>query len=118
MAIFAFSAEFVAANNLGRIDDTASAATTVGRRGQQNSFPNPADPIPRNTAGNVGGRDFSGHAFDRMQERGFTPTVIENAIQNGARTPGAKPNTFQHFDTVNNFNVITNSETGRVITVF
>jgi filamentous hemagglutinin len=108
----------LAAENVGRIDDSASAATTVGRRGQQNSFPNPNHPVPRNTSGTVNNREFSGHAFDRMQERGFTPSVIENAIQHGTRTPGRTPGTFQHFDPVNKFNVITDGATGRVITVF
>ena len=117
-SLIPFLAYCVATKNVGRIDDTASAATTVVRRGQQNSFPNPAHPVPRTTPGNIGGRDFSGHAFDRMQERGFTPTVVENAIQSETRTPGAKPNTFQYFDSVNNINVITNSQTGRVITVY
>jgi hypothetical protein len=100
------------------IDDTASAATTVGRRGQQGTFPNPTAPAPRNAPGTVGGRGFSGHAFDRMQERGYTPSVVENAIQHGRATPGRTPGTVQHFDEVNKFNVITDDATGSVITVF
>ena len=39
------------------------------------------------------GRDYSGHAFDRMQERGVTPSVVENAIKNGERTLGNQPGT-------------------------
>jgi len=101
-----------------QIDDAASAATTVGRRGQQANFPNPNAPIPRNAPGTVGGREFSGHAFDRMQERGFVPSVVENAIQHGAATPGSAAGTLRHFDPVNKFNVITDAATGRVITVF
>jgi RHS repeat-associated protein len=101
-----------------QIDDAASAATTVGRRGQQVHFPNPNAPKPRNAPGTVAGRDYSGHAFDRMQERGFVPSVVENAIQTGKATPGASPGTIQHFDPVNKFKVITDAATGRVITVF
>jgi|GEM_PF-6642843 len=42
------------------------------------------------------------------------PSVVENAIQNGVRTAGSEPGTFQHvFEGVK---VITN-EGGRVITV-
>lgn len=94
-----------------------SARTPVGRSGQQNNFPNPNAPKPRNAPETINGRDFSGHAIDRMQERGFTPSVIENAIQNGARGAGNRPNTSVFTDSVNNLRVITNSENGRVITV-
>ena len=52
-----------------------------------------------------------------MQERGFTPSVVENALNNGIRTSGNKPNTSVFTDTANNFRAITNTETGRVITV-
>jgi RHS repeat-associated protein len=38
-----------------------------------------------NTASEIGGRRFSGHALDRMQERGFTPSVIEEAINYGTK---------------------------------
>jgi hypothetical protein len=49
-----------------------------------------------------------------MQGRGFTPTVVENAIQSGVRSVGNQPGTFQHvFEGVK---VITN-ESGGVITV-
>ncbi|WP_200898011.1 RHS repeat-associated core domain-containing protein, partial [Arsukibacterium sp. MJ3] len=96
---------------------TKSARTPVGRSGQKNNFPNPNAPKPRNAPESINGRDYSGHAIDRMQERGFTPSVIENALQNGARTVGNKPNTSLFTDTVNKFRVVTNSETGNVITV-
>jgi len=78
----------VAGNNLGRIDDSASAATTVGRKGQQHSFPNPKNPRPRNIPGNINGRKYTGHALDRMQERGFTPSVVEDAIKNAIPQSG------------------------------
>lgn len=107
-----------AARGTGQLDDAISAATPVGRRGQQATIPNPSTPQPRNVPGTVNGRDFSGHAFDRMQERGFTPSVVDNAIQRGTRTPGTTPGTFHHFDPANKLNVITDAATGRVITVF
>jgi len=94
-----------------------SARTPVGRSGQQNNFPNPNAPKPRNAPETINGRDYSGHAIDRMQERGFTPSVVENALNNGVKGAGNKPNTSVFTDTVNNFRVITNSETGKVITV-
>jgi hypothetical protein len=50
-----------------------------------------------------------------MQSRGFTPTVVENAIQNGVRSAGNKAGSFQYlFDGVR---VIMNGA-GDVVTVF
>lgn len=57
-----------------------SPRTPVGRSGQQTHFLNPNAPQPRNSPTTINGRDFSGHALDRMQERGFTPSVVENTI--------------------------------------
>jgi len=94
-----------------------SARTPVGRSGQQNNFRNPNSPKPRNAPETINGRDYSGHAIDRMQERGYTPSVIENALQNGALSAGNKPNTSLYTDTVNKLRVVTNSETGNVITL-
>ncbi|MGR5287732.1 DUF4258 domain-containing protein [Vibrio maritimus] len=62
-------------------------------------------------------RTYSGHAIDRMQERGCTPSVVENALKNGTPSPGNKPNTTVFTDTANNVRVVTNSETGNVVTV-
>ena len=78
----------VAPKTVGKIDDTASAATTVGRQGQQHSFPNPKAPRPRNTPGTVNGRDYTGHALDRIQERGLTPSVVEDTIKHGVPSTG------------------------------
>jgi filamentous hemagglutinin len=52
-----------------------------------------------------------------MQERGYTPTVIENAIRNGSRANGNKPNTIVITDSINNFRVIMNPKSNKVITV-
>lgn len=86
------------------------ASTPVGRSGN-----------PMNTQGNaptnIGGRDYSGHAVDRMQGRGIPPSAVENTIQNGRAMPGNRPGTTSHYDPVNNLTVITNSSTGRVVTV-
>lgn len=112
---------FTDAHNGGvtRVESPAPATSEapVGRSGQQVNFPNPSAPKPRNQPEIIDGRDFSGHAIDRMQERGFTPSVIENAIRNGEVTAGNRPNTSVFTDTVNNIRVITNTETGRVITI-
>ena len=94
-----------------------SARTPVGRSGQQNNFPNINAPKPRNSPETINGRDYSGHAIDRMQERGYTPSVIENALQNGTHSVGNKPNTSLYTDTANKLRVVTNSKTGNVVTV-
>jgi RHS repeat-associated protein len=70
-----------------------------------------------NLPGEVGGRTYSGHAFDRMQGRGLVPSVIENTILLGRPSPGSRPNTTQYYDPINNTTVVVNSTTGRVITV-
>jgi len=77
----------------------------------------PMPPRPRNSPTTINGRDYSGHAIDRMQERGFVPSVVENAIQTGTRTPGKPPGTTVCTNTVNNLRVIVDSATGRVVTV-
>ncbi|WP_437983585.1 FG-GAP-like repeat-containing protein [Sorangium sp. So ce117] len=107
-----------AARGAGLIDDAASAATPVGRRGQQVTFPNPSAPKPRNAPTTLLGRDFSGHALDRMQERGFTPSVVQNAIEHGVATPQAGRGTIIYRDPVNKFNVSVDATNGRVVTVF
>ena len=73
---------------VSQIDDAVSARTPVGRQGQNTSFPNPNAPIPRNTSGTVNGRNYSGHAFDRMQERGLAPSVVEDTIRRGSQSHG------------------------------
>lgn len=94
-----------------------AARTPVGRKGQQVDFPNPNAPKPRNNPATINGINYSGHAIDRMQERGYTPTVIENAIRNGSRANGNKPNTIVITDSINNFRVIMNPKSNKVITV-
>jgi RHS repeat-associated protein len=59
------------------------ASTPVGRRGA------PLDVVDgSNSPAVINGRTYSGHALDRMQARGLTPSVVEDAIANGASSPG------------------------------
>jgi hypothetical protein len=53
----------------------------TGRRGYPND--NPAYQPNRNTRAEIFGRTFSGHALDQMQNRGITPSVVRDMIQNG-----------------------------------
>ncbi len=74
----------------------------------------PYQPL-RNGDAVIGGRTFGGHALDQMQNRGLIPSVVENAIQTGMRSPDPIVGRFRFFDAVNKFTVITEGE--RVVTV-
>jgi hypothetical protein len=67
-----------------------------------------------NSPTTINGRDYTGHGLDRMQGRGVTPSVVEDAIQNGVPTPGNTPGTTVY--TGPNVTVVTGSG-GQVITV-
>ena len=106
-----------------------SPRTPVGRSGGGNRptadpgpkgpdvWPNPNAPAPRNAPTTINGRDYSGHAIDRMQGRGYVPSVVDDAIRTGTPTAGNTPGTTVFTDTVNNLRVIVNSDTGRVVTI-
>jgi hypothetical protein len=85
-----------------------------GRKGFE--LKNPHYQKSRNTPAIINNREFSGHALDQMQNRGLTPSVVENAIKKNNLFP-TRPGTSGYYDTINNFHVITNSKTGRIITV-
>lgn len=112
------SAGTVAKEGRRLIDDAASATTPVGRRRHQATFPNPEAPSPRNAPTKLFGREFSGHALDRMQEREFTPSIVQNAIEHGVPTPQPERGTIIYWDAVNKFNVSVDAANGRVVTVF
>ena len=91
-------------------DGDKAPSTPTGQRGS------PLDVAPgSNRPTNIGGRDYSGHALDRMQGRGVPPSAVEDAIQNGARTPGNKPSTDVY--TGSNGVVVVTGDGGRVVTV-
>ena len=69
----------------------------------------------RNKPANIQGRTYSGHSLDQMQNRGFTPSVIEETIQRGSHSIGKTPGTMVYYDSANDVTVILNTE-GRVIT--
>ena len=82
---------------------------------QQVAHPTLADYQPvRNMPTNIGGRDYSRHALDRMQDRGIPPSVVENTIKNGKKSP-SRDGTFSHYDSTNNVTVITNNSGGVVM---
>ena len=57
------------------------------------------------------------HAISRMQERGYTPTVVENVIKNGVSRVGNESSATVYTDNVNNISAVVDSTSGRVITV-
>eukprot|EP01133_Synstelium_polycarpum_P025348 gene25348-30425_t len=59
------------------------ASTPVGGRGDREINVKPGT----NRPGIVNGREYTGHAFDRMQERGILPSLVEQAIREGLATP-------------------------------
>jgi len=69
-----------------------------------------------NKATNIAGRDYTGHAQDRMQGRGIPPSAVENTIRTGISSPGRVPGTTVHYDPVNDITVVTDTATGRVVT--
>ena len=97
-AVQAANAEKAAADN---------ATNFVGRRGA------PLE-VNNNTATTIGNREYSGHALDRMQGRGLTPTVVDDIIKTGTPTQGSTLGTTVYTNA--NGTVVVNS-TGKVVTV-
>jgi hypothetical protein len=88
-------------------------STPVGRRGSHLKVP-PGTNDPTT----IYGRPYSGHALDRMQERGIYPSVVENTIQTGTPAPGREIGTTLYHDPVNNVTVVIDDAGGRVITTW
>ncbi len=70
----------------------------------------------RNESTFINGRKYSGHALDRMQDRGIMPSFVENTINTGNVSPTDLPGRFAHHDPVNKIRVIV-GEKGQIITV-
>lgn len=95
---------------------TSEAALPLGGKNNQMNQPkNPSYQPVRNQTSTVGNREYSGHALDRMQDRGIMPSVVENTIKTGAAT-SSRGNTTVYYDATNNVSVVTNSS-GKVVTV-
>ena len=85
------------------------------KHNQMNQPKNPSYQSHRNTLTNIGGREYSGHALDRMQDRGIMPSVVENTVEHGVPSSSYGGKT-QFYDSVNNVSAILN-ENGKVVTV-
>ena len=81
------------AKALGLADDAARAggglADDVARAVPMGSSRSPMKiPGQQNVPTTIGGRQYTGHALDSMQSRGITPSVVEDTLARGVRTPG------------------------------
>jgi filamentous hemagglutinin len=85
------------------------------KQNQMNQPKNPSYQPVRNVPATISNREYSGHSLDRMQDRGITPSVVENVIKSGVSQP-SRGGTTAHYDAANNISVVTNSS-GKVITV-
>jgi RHS repeat-associated protein len=101
----------------------SSASAPVGRRttlggdgSQTPQYVNPQYQSVQNTPATIGGRAYSGHALDQMQNRGVVPSVVENTVATGTPMPGNTPGTTVFHDPVNHVRVVVN-QSGRVVTV-
>ncbi|BBB62226.1 hypothetical protein UNDKW_3953 [Undibacterium sp. KW1] len=94
--------------------ESGSSLPLGSRYNQMNQPKNPGYQPVRNEAGTVDNTDYSGHALDRMQDRGIMPSVIADTIANGVATPGRGGTTI-YFSKTNNVTVVTNSD-GKVVT--
>ncbi|MFF8554809.1 DUF4258 domain-containing protein [Streptomyces sp. NPDC015501] len=99
------------------IRDSTATDSTSNRYGREINVSIPEGYTARNAPADIGGREYSGHALDRMQGRGFVPSVVEHTIETGESSPGRHEGTSVHYNPVDRFSVITNTENGRVITV-
>ncbi|KPN70588.1 hypothetical protein AKG09_11305 [Neisseria sp. 83E34] len=85
------------------------------RRFQMNQPKNPSYQPVRNLPAKIGKRKYSGHALDRMQDRGIMPSVVENTIKTGTKSPSRGASTV-HYDKINKITVVTNKKS-KVVTV-
>ncbi|VHO00999.1 hypothetical protein RHT_00271 [Candidatus Rhabdochlamydia sp. T3358] len=70
----------------------------------------------RNEAAVINGRKYTGHALDRIQDRGFMPSIIENTLEIGHVSPADFPGGLEYYDSINRIKVIVNKN-GQIITV-
>ena len=94
----------------------AAAGNNTGLMGSKGfELKNPKG-VTYNTPGSVAGREYTGHAFDQMQNRGIMPSVVENTVKVGTPTLGKVSGTTAFYDPVNNVSVIIDTQSGRVVT--
>ncbi|EJN03275.1 RHS repeat-associated core domain-containing protein [Herbaspirillum sp. YR522] len=109
------------------IAKTAKAISDICRPGSSDHGPPASGPVGRrgslmqvetgtNSPANISGRDYTAHALDQMQGRGYTPTVIEDAINTGSSSVGNTAGTTVYTNSSNGVRVVIDNSSGRVIT--
>ena len=73
--------------------------------------------LGRNKPCMIGTYRFSGHALDRMQDRGIPLSVIKNALKSKNIRPGHNPGELEMIDMLNKIIVVLDKATKTVITV-
>jgi len=103
----------MAAATVGGIGNRGTGAS--GSRGDP--LAQPGFQPSRNKATTIGNREYTGHALDQMQNRGLTPTVVEDTISSRNYVgPGNRPNTKIYYSPENGVRIVTNDQ-GHVVTV-
>ncbi len=70
----------------------------------------------RNPPTVINGRKYSGHAIDRMQDRGIMPSVVESTIKNGIESLNKVEGRVQFFDPIENITVVMENDVVMTIT--
>jgi hypothetical protein len=86
----------------------------MGKKGFE--LKNPKFQKGQNQPATINGQNYSGHALDQMQNRGITPSVVEETLKNGTQL-ATRGNAYHIYDPKNNISVIINNETKNIITV-
>ncbi|MFY7842685.1 MAG: DUF4258 domain-containing protein [Rhabdochlamydiaceae bacterium] len=76
---------------------------------------NPSYQPLKNSLATIQGCAYSAHALDQMQNRGFTPSLLEETIQNGTSMSNKVTGRMQFNNPANHISVIT--EDGKVVAV-
>lgn len=117
------SAEAIAdaSADMNAAEEGASASTensinkeSTGYKGSRGNELKNRGSAARNQRTTINGKEYTGHALDQMQNRGITPSVVEDALSRGVKTDGYDGAT-QH--TTEQSRVITNPD-GSIKTVY
>jgi RHS repeat-associated protein len=105
----------LAAQPLFQKGEDVAASTPVGSASLPLNLATSAENIPSNARGIFDGIQFSGHAFDKMQSFGISPTAAVDVVRSGEEV--VEGGSTYYYGAANNLSVVVNSVTGRVITV-
>ena len=103
------------ANINKKASDKDRGQVSGNKNNQLNQPKNPKYQKTRNQEIKIDGIKYSGHALDRMQDRGIYPSVVKEAIQYGEKI---KLNNVivKYYDSKNNISIIMNN-LGKVVTI-